>query len=644
MCKLFKTNILKKVFYFCIIIEFQLIITGQIYAQLTGVEVQRSTEKVLIDGKKYFIHTVRKSETLYSIAKAYNVTVADITVVNPGAVVEIQVNQVLRIPSVETTKNDNNPRKIENQISHVVMKGQTLYSISRIYGISVSDIKRLNPEIVSDTLHIDQVIQIPENLNKEEPNKTEESRSGFIQHKVEEKETLYSLSRQYKVSQDSILKANEEVAKNGLKAGQIIFIPPALPQIAAEPKDSVIEKKSNPTTENRTINCDSVTETIKNKNVTIALLLPFFSSGTYDSDQESVDDSKSDEKSQIKQTDEFLPMSINFIEFYQGVLLALENFKRKGIQVNLNVFDTEKGISKLDAIIKSKEFQQSNFIIGPVFPEQIKVIADYSGRNGIYMISPISSNNELLAENPFLIQVNPGNNIEAQANIRFLNPDTSKRIFVIYNSKSDNPEKYQYNSFKELLKGSNLTYNEVTIFDNDFSTLKTELDSLRENIVLSPVSDEIFISSMLSILESNLIKDRITVIGMSEWTNYPNIDLNYFFDLQFIYHSPFYLDYENKNVKDILARYYSYFGTEPGRNSKYGFNYCMLGYDIANYFTEAYMIYGKEFTQYFQCIKLSPSVVQFKFVKSSSGSYTNSNLIPLKYNKDDYKVVNLKPE
>lgn len=643
MTRLLKINLIIKPIF--LIFSFLLIYSFQSFSQVSSsIVIQRSKEKVLINGKVYFIHVVKKGQTLYSIAKAYNVTVNDITSVNPDAVTEIRTEQILRIPGTVNNKTETSTEKEDIKITHVVVSGQTLYSIARIYDVNVDEIKKLNPEIKADSISINQVIKIPSLSKPEEEVKKAPSDTGYTIHIVREKETIYSLAKQYGVTQDTLLKINKTVFTEGLKIGQALKIPIINRQTTVVLTDTSKVATIDTSLAVVTVNCDSIKKLHKINSVTISLLLPFFSSGTYESDSETSEENQNEERIHIKQTDEFNSFTSNFIEFYQGFLLAVDDLKKTGLNIKLNVFDTEKSKARLDAIIIDPGLRESDFIIGPVFPEQIKTVSEYAFRNNKFIISPILFNDDVLNNNSYMFLINPGKRYEMKANAYLLYPDTSKNIIVVYNSDVSKPT--QYFDFITLLKkrfnADTLNIKQISVTENDFSKVKEAIDSLRENIVISPSTEEIFVTKLLGILESTLIENEVTVIGMREWAYYTGIDLNYFFDLQLSYLSPFYIDYNCSQVKEYLKKYRFFFGTEPVKASKFGFNYSMLGYDIASFFIKAYSSFGKDFTQCLSCVKYNSLVAPFQFVKSShDGGFINSYLQVVRYN-NNYSVERTK--
>lgn len=157
---------LKSYFVFrksCINILLVILCTGlfsfSLAAQDGSVKKSKKTEN--IDGKKYYIHTVEKGQTLYAIAKAYDLTVNDIIVENPDALNGIKPGQVLRIPAQKpvpvTTKP---PAKDSSFFIHKVEPGQTLYSICKLYDVKEDAVLALNPEAKTG-LKIGQELKIP---------------------------------------------------------------------------------------------------------------------------------------------------------------------------------------------------------------------------------------------------------------------------------------------------------------------------------------------------------------------------------------------------------------------------------------------------------------------------------------------------
>ena len=156
-------------------------------------------------------YTVKKGDTLWGISNQYGVNVSDLAALNNVSANTLKVGMVLIIPSV----GGSNP---DNMFMYTVKKGDSLWSISKIYGTSVEEIKRIN-YLDNNNLYIGQVLRIPEMYTKEEdmvvPN--------YINYKVVSGDTLYGIAKKYGVSIDTIVSDNA-LKNNILSIGQNLKI------------------------------------------------------------------------------------------------------------------------------------------------------------------------------------------------------------------------------------------------------------------------------------------------------------------------------------------------------------------------------------------------------------------------------------
>lgn len=148
-------------------------------------------------------YTVKSGDTLYSIAKKFNVTVNELKSLNKISNNTINLNQVLKIPNSST------PQVPTESNTYIVKSGDTLYAIAKKYNTSVDAIKKLN-NMSSNSLSINQVLKIPV--------------SSVKTYKVVSGDTLYGIAKKYNTSVDAIKKLNN-MTSNTLSIGQILYIP-----------------------------------------------------------------------------------------------------------------------------------------------------------------------------------------------------------------------------------------------------------------------------------------------------------------------------------------------------------------------------------------------------------------------------------
>ena len=145
---------------FCLSLVFCLLFSFSAHAQeKESTDIHKTRSSAIINGLKYYLHTVEKGQTLFAISKFYKCDVNDIVIDNPEAIDGIKPGQILKIlinkKPAELSANDTG-----HFILHKVEKGQTLYSITKQYGVSQEKIKVLNPEL-KEGLKVNQFIKIP---------------------------------------------------------------------------------------------------------------------------------------------------------------------------------------------------------------------------------------------------------------------------------------------------------------------------------------------------------------------------------------------------------------------------------------------------------------------------------------------------
>ena len=117
-------------------------------------------------GTGYFLHTVTKGQSLYSIASMYHISVDDIVRLNPGSKEQIRAGQALKIPQAQYSNED-------GKQFHTIQAGETLYQLTLKYHVTAQAICKANPGLSAENFRIGQVIVIPAQDNA--PAQTEQT-------------------------------------------------------------------------------------------------------------------------------------------------------------------------------------------------------------------------------------------------------------------------------------------------------------------------------------------------------------------------------------------------------------------------------------------------------------------------------------
>jgi LysM repeat protein len=168
-----------------------------------------------VNGKTFIVHKVVQGETLYGISKRYGVTVDQILEYNVNADAGLEIDQILKVPYVPRPV-----RKIVNGETHRVAEKETLFSISRMYGVTIDELKTWN-NLTDSNLALGQELIV--NKKGPVPVAVEPIKSKSTVHTVAMGETLFSISRQYNLTVEQLKKWNN-LSGNTLDIGQTLYV------------------------------------------------------------------------------------------------------------------------------------------------------------------------------------------------------------------------------------------------------------------------------------------------------------------------------------------------------------------------------------------------------------------------------------
>ena len=252
-------------------------------------QIQDKTPIVKIGDKNYYIHTIESGQTISSISRQYNIPTRSIIAENPMAVEILRPGQILKIPVQVSDKQMSRRAKRKNFVEHKIIAGETLYSIAKKYDISIAELMADNSNADPVTLSIGEVLlirrkgigssnqsELNEELNQYKEH-LDKLTDDYVHHIVAAKETVYGLSKQYGISEEELLNLNPEVAESGLKIGAIIRLPRPQPQQPATEQ----QEASSETLTFKTLPQEPVEQSFKPVDgaIRVVLMLPFSTDG-----------------------------------------------------------------------------------------------------------------------------------------------------------------------------------------------------------------------------------------------------------------------------------------------------------------------------------------------------------------------------
>jgi len=601
-------------------------------------EVIRSNEKVVVAGKFYYLHIVREKQTMFSICKAYKADIKEVMQINRKKNHSLDLNEILRIPFVKTTNvstsSQAKKKKISNYFYHVVQKGNTLYSLSKKFDQSIENIKADNPEIGEDgKLTIGTVIKI------QKKNNTQLAKKKQSTYKVKASDSESDILRKFSIRRRAFRKLNPHIRSfRNIPSGIIVNLPKNAKQL--EPIKSITTESSNETehvTNYNQIFKEYTRDTTVQSTIDIALFLPLYAALSDSLNWEyTYQDTLQIMTRREPETN--YPKSRDFIRLYQGVLLAVEDLKKQGLEINLHVFDTEKKQSTVRHTLENLGTQKLDLILGPVYSNTFEIVAEYAQANQIPVISPLSSKNKQLHNNPFVFQLNTSIQSLCDNIFNHLMSDKENKNIVIVHSKNYKElEEYKLVSDIEqqlfedgrYWKYSNLNYSKISFEVYGNLGLEYLLSKTQENIIVIPSSKPAVVESFLTNLRILSKSYPIKLIGFPSWQRYSSMDPSNLFELNTQILSPYFIDYKSEDVSQFVDRFRYEFSCEPN-------DYSFRAYDFTLYFATAIKRYGIQFFDHLSEIK-DIDLLQSNFAiesVSAWGGFENRGLQMINYTKD----------
>ena len=556
-----------------------------------------------IDGVEYYVYSVKQSEGLYRISVNFGVSQDEIIKFNPEVKDGLKAGQIIFIPkkkgivskvvvpeistmngssqqqqkseraappvdiiaatmgggsnnAIVEKKEPKTFQKIELMGSephfyyHKVEKRQTLYSLSRQYGVAQEDVIKYNPQTASG-LRDGDVLRIPKPediyVEKKAEKMQEDLSVKYLIHKVEHKETLYSISKKYDVKQEDIEKLNSEL--------EILSIDQELkiPYYAALITTDTVNGKAT-----TYLDLDKIfgkADALEIHKLRIAFLLPFMLENKNN------------------------PNDGRFVDFYGGAVKAISEAKENGISVDIYTYDTGRTRENMEEVFANNSIlQEVDLIIGPAYSVQVPVATEFAKKNQIKTLIPFTSRILGVEFNPYVFQFNPGMDVEL---------DFLKQMFE---TKFDDAN-YIFADIEyvpDVDEGAIISKNLKRIFDEQerkYTTLSIpspEVNLFDSAVVHSKKNFVIFNTDQFQVVQpyfENLNRtDRRHDLIMLERYNWKNQES---YRPVGVYVAPFKSEYEMFDLNQYNRDFVNLFGWEAATNTP---RYDVLAYDLVSYF------------------------------------------------------------
>lgn len=563
-------------------------------------------------------HTVNKGQTLYSISKLYNTTVEEIVKINPESATTLSVGQILKIPRNTQTYT---PKTIVNKendgkIYHTIQSGETLYRLGKIYGIAPQEICDANPGLSTSNFRVGETILIPRIAVNTENVAEKKSEE---QPQVVEQEPLYKYHIKYKAKKGETV---ESIA-NKYKAAEKDIL-------AANPelKDGVVKRKMVVIIPmNNDVNNNNISEKAEKKDIYTVAQTPNI---------KNYNDG-------ILKVAIVLPFLLDnyapseqgrMIEYYQGFLMAVEKLKELGYSFEINTYDSGPQENSLNELLSSGALDNMELIIGAMYPTHNKELAKFAQEKNIPLVIPFTNKDKEIYRNPMVYCVNSLQSyIIPNVIEHFMNTFTNANvIFIEEEGEKSNKKEFITKLTDELdinsVPNTTVSLKNLTTEETTLLALKEFLREEKENIIIPTSSSASALNTILPTLQQADIIDTLNIpdyklFGYPEWQIYAKDTREQMYEVETFFYATFYSHYSIPEVTNFQEEYIKRYNCSiQNIYPRYG----MLGYDTGYFFLLATSIYGEKLSEKINELEYTPIQTGFLFERVDNGAMINKNV------------------
>ena len=531
-----------------------------------------SKEKVRVNGALCYSHIVKEKQTLFSIAKAYDVTVDDIYRFNPTLKeTGLKKNAIILIPSAEA-----------------------LSSAVQTEAADTIEVKTKEaPQEIKETTARTEV----------QPKKTSAKKQKT--HTVKWYEDLDVIADKYGVTVEALMNANNLTGRKLAKRQKLIIPEPGdMPETVTDADEMTGAEGDAPAPEDTTATDSNEPDWLfaPKDEVKATLILPMKAS------TESV--------------------SRNNMDFYSGVLLAVKDLADAGIGTELNVYDSSDSTHP----IASEDLEESDLVIGPVSSTDLGMLLD-SDSDPRMVISPLDSRaEEFASKHKNFVQVPTPTLSQYEDMIDWIKEDLMPGDTLIMIREKTARQTDAVKQMIQVADSSGLTFLpfSYSILEGRDVTepLTNMMTAIGTNRVIIASESEAFVNDVVRNLNI-LIYNKINVVlyAPSRIRNFETIEVENLHKAAAHVSLGYLIDYDSQQVKDFLLKYRALYNTEPTQ-------YAFQGYDIATYFIGMCGKYGAQWARKLDDSQTQMLQSTFRYVPVENGGYVNKGIRRIVYGEN----------
>lgn len=577
-----------------------------------------------VNGKDYYYYDVQPNETLFSLSQRLGMTREEIISYNPGVDAGLKAYTRLYFP----VESGHSTISAGDYITatHEVKKGETLYGISKKYGISIDRLIALNPSARDGIKSGDVLTIFPQDDTAASPATPEATGQGGT-HVIAKGETLYRIAVNNGITVEQLLAANPSLDAGNYTEGTVLNIPaarstvdtvdvnlrPVDNQAAETPHSGTgisdlrsnaeevsvddLAKATNPSarqpfepdtecddavpmtaiTPATNSNVDNTTNDDDADNAApynIAILLPF-----------KLDSEKIEKDAE------------NFTEFYRGFLIAANDLSKSGRHVNIHAYDTRGDIETVKELMARDEMSAMDMFIAPPSSAELNYVVSQVDSLRQYVFNTFAVRNNSYVTHANIIQANIPHSLMYQRAIDAFMAEMDGRTPIFIQRIGATADKEEFTSIlKSKLTDKGVEFKEIiyshSLKDEDFEAFDTT-----GRYVIIPLSSS---ANEFNKIAPQALRfkgtlggdDDLAIFGYPEWLTFRGQRKENLFELNATIYSRFYYDDTSYPARRAVEAYREAYGHDISSAVP---SQALMGYDVASFIIKSMRKNGGDF-------------------------------------------------
>ncbi|MEI6885042.1 MAG: LysM peptidoglycan-binding domain-containing protein [Bacteroidota bacterium] len=397
---------------------------------------------------------------------------------------------------------------------HSVKRGQTLYMISKAYGVEVNDIIDANP-IVREGLKADQKLYIP------------------VQEKQVVEETKKSSEVTKKTSDQPPITSNQPPITNNQ--------PPTT-------------NHQPPITSNQTP-CGSDTSAARHR-YNVVLMLPLYLGEVEAMNPETATEEMIDSWNPSK-----------YLPFYNGFMLAVDSLRKQGLNLVLHVYDVGKDSARAQQLLKKPDVKAADLIVGVLFNKSFQIVAKFAHENKIPIVNPLSERTEIVRDNELVFKTNPSRSFFAESLADYFQKGLYRgQIIIIRNGQ------FRDKDIADKLKKECLERNLNVFLAEGQDGAIGKLSKSKENVIVAFADNNVYALDLMRRFYELRNDYKINLVGLPDWEKIEGLETDFLNGLETHFVTAGFVDYGDKQVQNLVRSYQDKLKSDPEPLAFQGFD------------------------------------------------------------------------